>query len=119
MRYVTLVCVTALLSACSPDVSEVSKESGAEVFASLAEANAVQEYYTVSWDSVSDPSVDGYKVHVGLSSREYIVHRDVGRATSAYVYLPKTRAWYVAVTAYNRAGESAFSEEVSVLVDLP
>jgi hypothetical protein len=68
---------------------------------------------SIGWDPV--PTATGYRVYYGTASRAYTGVLDVGSRTEATLEnLADCRTWYVAVKAYNAAGESAsFSDEVS------
>lgn len=69
---------------------------------------------TLAWNSVSDPSLDGYKVYVGTQSGVYEKSIFVGNLTAYTVAGLTTRTtYYFAVTAYNGGGESPPSNEVS------
>jgi len=69
---------------------------------------------TLAWNPVTDPSVGGYNVHVGTASGLYTRTITVGNLTSYTVDNLTTRTtYYFAVTAYNGAGESSPSNEVS------
>lgn len=70
---------------------------------------------SVSWDPV--PNASGYRVYYGTESGHYDTFKDVGQATEGMLtQLPNCTRHYVAVKAYNGAGESAqFSNEVSGL----
>lgn len=113
MIYAVVMLFSFLLSACGPDSTDSSQQTGLEALAALT-SDVPEELYTLTWDPVNDQSVQGYKVHVGISSGHYIAERDVGIVTSVPFRLPGRRVWYFAVTAYNSAGESQFSQEVSL-----
>ncbi len=69
---------------------------------------------TLRWNAVTGTTVSGYKVYVGEAPRLYTRTINVGTATSSTVSsLTVGRTYYFAVTAYNSAGESAPSNEVS------
>lgn len=74
---------------------------------------------TLAWDPVDVAT--GYKVYWGVQSRVYPNSKDVGNQTTATVdHLINTFTYYFAVTAYNEAGESDYSSEVSIRIpDLP
>jgi hypothetical protein len=58
--------------------------------------------------------VSGYKIYVGEAPRLYSRTITVGNTTSSTVNsLTVGRMYYFAVTAYNSAGESSPSNEVS------
>jgi hypothetical protein len=69
---------------------------------------------TLIWDPETDPSVRGYKVYVGTSSNAYGAPVDIGNVTTYQVLnLLSGTTYYFAVTAYNSAGESGYSNEVN------
>lgn len=72
-------------------------------------------YLDLAWTPNQEPDVAGYRVYYGTSSRDYINFVDVGGATSYRLGdLLDGVTYYVAVTAYDTAGnESDFSAEVS------
>lgn len=66
----------------------------------------------LSWNPSSDSS--GYKVYRGTSSGGYSSVVDVGNTTTSAINdLADCMTWYFATSAYNAAGESALSAEVS------
>ncbi len=68
----------------------------------------------LAWDPVSDTTLAGYKIYIGTASGLYTRTITVGNLTSHTVDSLNTRTtYYFAVTAYNSAGESAPSNEVS------
>jgi hypothetical protein len=68
---------------------------------------------TLAWNAATG-TVSGYKVYVGEAPRLYTRTLTVGTVTSSTVSnLTVGRTYYFAVTAYNSAGESAPSNEVS------
>jgi hypothetical protein len=74
---------------------------------------------TLQWDAVSG-SITGYRLYVGAVPHVYHTRYEVGRATSYTVTnLEEDTPYYFAVTAYNAAGESGFSEEVSTVARIP
>lgn len=69
---------------------------------------------TLTWNAVTGATVSGYKVYVGEAPRQYSRTINVGTVTSSTVSsLTVGRTYYFAVTAYNSAGESSPSTEVS------
>jgi hypothetical protein len=67
------------------------------------------------WDP-STGEVNGYRIYYGLSTGSYTSNRDVGRVTEfplANLPLQEKRTYYFTAKAYNAAGESAGSNEVS------
>lgn len=69
---------------------------------------------TLKWNAVTSTTVSGYKVYVGEAPRLYTRTITVGTVTSSTVNsLTVGRTYYFSVTAYNSAGESAPSTEVT------
>ena len=69
---------------------------------------------TLTWNPVTGTTVSGYKVYIGEAPRLYTRTLNVGTATSSTVTsLTRGRTYYFAVTAFNGAGESTPSNEVS------
>lgn len=75
---------------------------------------------SLAWNASASSNVTGYKVHYGTASRSYSTHLDVGGALSATVpNLTAGTTYYFAVTAYNAAGESGYSNEASAAIPKP
>lgn len=70
---------------------------------------------TLSWDKETDPTIIGYHVYEGVSSRTYTNEFDVGSATTFIVSnLVANVKYFFSVTAYNVGGlESDYSAEVN------
>ena len=69
---------------------------------------------TLAWNAVTDPSLSGYNVKVGTTSGLYSRTITLGKVTSYTVdSLTTGTTYYFSVTAYNSAGESPPSNEVS------
>lgn len=69
---------------------------------------------TLKWNAVTSTTVSGYRIYVGESSKLYTRTITVGPVTSSTVNsLTVGKTYYFAVKAYNSAGESGFSNEVS------
>lgn len=67
---------------------------------------------TLKWDPSS--MVTGYHLYIGLRSNSYLQVADVGSLTTSMVSnLTGNTTYYFVVTAYNSAGESCASNEVS------
>ena len=66
----------------------------------------------LEWDAAAN--AQGYRLYYGTASGQYTQTKDVGNALSASLSgLADCTTWYVAVKAYNSAGESpSFSNEV-------
>lgn len=68
---------------------------------------------TLTWNAATG-TVGGYRIYVGEAPRQYTRTVNVGSVTSSTVNsLTVGRMYYFAVTAYNSAGESTPSNEVS------
>lgn len=69
----------------------------------------------LDWDKSADPTVTGYNLYYGSSSRDYTNVAPAGAATTAAVSnLTAGATYYFAATTYNLAGlESDYSVEVS------
>jgi len=66
------------------------------------------------------PSVQGYRAHWGTSTGNYVETTEVGMATTAMLGgFAYDTTYYLAVTAFNAAGESPYSNEVTVMVPAP
>jgi fibronectin type 3 domain-containing protein len=83
------------------------------LFFSTAEA----AYVDLAWSPNGEADLGGYRVYYGIESGEYIRSVDVGKATSYRLdNLLDDVTYFIALTAYDRAGnESDFSEEVSAV----
>ncbi len=69
---------------------------------------------TLAWNAVTGTTISGYKIYVGEAPKLYTRTMTVGTVTSSTVNnLTVGRTYYFAVTAYNSAGESTPSNEVS------
>jgi len=80
-------------------------------------ANALTSV-TLGWSPNADPSVAGYNVYYGSTSRSYGSSINVGGNSEAVIKgLAEGQTYYFAVTAYTIDGfESDYSEEVAYLV---
>lgn len=92
------------------------------IFSSILAPGAIAGSMGLAWDPSA--GADSYTVHYGPQPGDYSVSVPVGsassvcdggecRATIDRPDLEDCTTWYVAVTAHNAAGPSAFSEEIS------
>ncbi len=70
---------------------------------------------TLAWDQNIEPDLAGYKIYLGVQSRQYSWILDTGNQTQATVgNLDENTTYFLSVTAYNTKGlESGFSNEVN------
>jgi hypothetical protein len=69
---------------------------------------------SLAWNAVTGTTLSGYKVYVGEAPKLYTRTITLGNVTSTTVSsLTRGRTYYFAVTAYNGAGQSPTSNEVS------
>lgn len=71
--------------------------------------------FSVAWDPVSEPDLAGYRVYYGSSAGSYTQSVDVGNVTQTTLTLADCQMWFVAVKAYDTAGNQSatYSNEVS------
>lgn len=72
---------------------------------------------TLAWDANTETNLTGYKVYYGTTPGTYSNSVPVGLQSSYTVSGLQPGTWYFAVTALNAAGESAYSNQVSRVVD--
>lgn len=70
---------------------------------------------SIAWDPVADTDLAGYRVYSGISAGNYSQSVDVGNVTATTLDLADCQTWYVAVKAYDTAGNESleYSNEVS------
>ncbi|MFQ5709665.1 MAG: dockerin type I domain-containing protein [bacterium] len=79
------------------------------------DSNAASAFETVhvSWDPNQEADLAGYYIYYGTASRRYSDSVNVHLATSRDLRLPTNQTYFLAVTAYDRTGNSSeFSKEV-------
>ena len=81
----------------------------------LAASAAAQETVTLVWDPNPEPDVTGYVVYAGTQPGVYTASQDVGLQTQRVMTL-QPGTYYFVVRAYNAAGLSDPSAEVSVTI---
>src|SRR5712691_7418478 len=68
-----------------------------------AQASAGQA--SLAWDAVSAPTLAGYRLYYGQTSRSYATNIDVGlQTTTTVTSLTTGQTYYFAVTAYDSTG---------------
>jgi hypothetical protein len=73
---------------------------------------------TATWEA--SQGADGYQVHYGLASGNYTASVDTGAATSAMIAgLDTGETYFFVAVAYNTAGVSPYSNEVSTTITEP
>jgi len=91
------------------------KRRAALLLVLLASLSAFAGQVTLAWNP--SEGADGYRIYWGTQPSVYTRSNDVGPATGTTVTgLVNTVTYYFAVTAYNVAGESDFSTEVSTTI---
>ena len=70
---------------------------------------------TLAWDPNTEPDLAGYKIYIGVQSRQYSWIQDVGtRAQATLGNLDGNITYFLSITAYNTRGmESSFSSELN------
>jgi hypothetical protein len=86
----------------------------AGLFLPCLAATAHSASVTVAWDPNPEPTVAGYRLHYGTSSRYYTNSVDVAASTRATISsLVAGVTYYMAVTAYDTSGnQSGYSNEI-------
>ena len=98
---------------CAAPVTERSGSMLGTVGSPDAGPDGNRSRVTLKWDAGSNTF--GYRLYIGTSSQSYQQVADVGRLTKSVVSnLAGHMTYYFVVTAYNSAGESCPSNEVSV-----
>ena len=70
-----------------------------------------------TWDSNTEPDLEGYRIYYGTEMGNYTEMLDVGDTTRAVVdNLMEGRTYYFVVTAVNASAESKESKEISYVV---
>lgn len=84
---------------------------------------ADEQLVCLEWDAVDFGEealvVDcGIKINIGSESRNYTQIEDVGITTKTFVLIsPGT--YYIGLTAYNKSGESDYSNEITYTIEPP
>jgi len=70
---------------------------------------------TLAWDPNTEPDLAGYKIYIGVQSRQYSWIQDAGNRTQATLgNLDGNITYFLSITAYNTQGmESSFSSELN------
>jgi uncharacterized repeat protein (TIGR02543 family) len=84
-------------------------------FVSLQSALAAQ--ITIAWTApLTGPTPTGYRVYYGIKSGKYGISINVGNKTKYTLKgLSPKKTYFIAVKAYNKAGSSAYSNELPVV----
>ena len=92
---------------CHP-LRRLALAAAAAILGCVAQAGQIE----IAWDSV--PGATGYRVYYGTQSGNYTANVTSGSTTATVTGLQDCTTYYLAVKAYNAAGESAsFSNELS------
>ena len=81
---------------------------------------SMAQQVSLAWNPNPEPSLAGYKIHYGTSSRNYTHQKDVGNVTQCTISgLEEGKTYYFAATAYDtRGNESGYSNEVHFSIPL-
>ena len=72
---------------------------------------------TLAWNPNPEPTVTGYKVYYGTSSRSYGISASAGNVTNYKVTGLGSGIYYFAIAAYDASGnQSGFSSEISATI---
>ena len=75
---------------------------------------------TLAWDPNPEPDIAGYRLSFGTNSGQYTTTIDVGNITTyTLTNLLAGSTYYFALQAYNAAGTSPYSNEVSITLPSP
>ncbi len=69
---------------------------------------------TLAWDPNPEPNITGYRLSFGTTSGQYTTTIDVGNITTYTLTSLLPGTYYFALQAYNAAGTSPYSNEVSI-----
>ncbi len=105
---ITLSIFTILTGCGSASRGGVTESSGS--------VPAPEQSVTLSWDEPADSDdVNGYKIHYGSTSGDYINTKDIGYVTNYTLSYLQGETICFALTAYNSLGnESNYSNEVCI-----
>ncbi len=83
-------------------------------------ASSPAQQVSLAWNPNTEPTLAGYRIYYGTSSRIYTFQRDVGNVTQCTISgLEPGRTYYFAATAYDNQGhESAYSAEIKTTLPL-
>jgi hypothetical protein len=96
-------------------VGTCKRRAALMVLALLVSLSSFAGQVTLAWNP--SEGAEGYRIYWGTQSGVYTYSNDCGAATQTTVTgLVNTITYYFAVTAYNVAGESDFSSEVSTTI---
>jgi hypothetical protein len=68
---------------------------------------------TLAWDAPNDPSIVGYHLWLGFTSRTETLNSDVGNVLTTTIQLSSGTTYFFYVTSYNKSGDSLPSNEVN------
>ncbi len=98
----------------SPILYKLGPFSAVVLFNLVCSSIGFSAEVTLAWDPNTEPDLAGYKIYLGVQSRQYSWTLDTGNQTQATAgNLDQNITYFLSVTAYNTQGmESGFSNEV-------
>lgn len=108
-----LLAIAGMLVSCGGGGPAPAASGGAGGDASIACATGgASDSADLSWDAVTNPVPDGYRIYYGTATGSYTTMVDVGLTTMHTVIGLISGTYYFAATAYSSNGESIVSNEV-------
>ncbi len=113
-----ILAAASSLIACGNVSSNSPTGSTTSASAACSPGSTTPETATLTWDAVTDPNLNGYRVYYGTASGQYLQSLNVGNVTTCPLTgLSNRTTYYMVVTALDTFGsESGYSNEVFKLV---
>lgn len=120
-KLLTFLCLSLFALGCPPSKPPADEKPSMPLVATNEPVNdgtfhAIMIEPKLIWDANTEVDLAGYKVYIGASSRDYGSSVTLGIVTEYSLAEVIAGKWYIAVTAFDSAGnESDFSNEVVYL----